>query len=101
VLTLRLASGKPVEGLVDEATAVECSSDDYLGGDDLSGNDDSGDDADESGDDVGDDSADDDSDDASGDDEGDCAIEPGAYVHDAELELIDGELVFTLVELVG
>jgi hypothetical protein len=26
---------------------------------------------------------------------------PGAVVHDAELELVDGEALFTLVELVG
>jgi hypothetical protein len=45
------------------------------------------------------DSGDDFSEDESGHD-ADCSIERGDYVHDAELELIDGELVFTLVEIV-
>jgi hypothetical protein len=133
VLTLRLASGRDVSGLVDEASSVECESGDSWSRDDEDDDlDDEGDDEDseddggDSGDDedVSDDDSDDDSeklaregaddesvededssddsgDDASDDDEADCVIEPGAFVHDAELELIDGELVFTLVELVG
>ncbi|MEA2444436.1 MAG: hypothetical protein QOJ12_1728, partial [Thermoleophilales bacterium] len=124
-LKIRLASGRTVSGVVDEATDISC--DDERGYEDQNDNsddaslvDDSGDTStDGSGDDPGADPA------SSGDDSADASVDtgaddpsaadpsaggpscdtsaltPGAVVHDAELEQIDGEAVFTLVELVG
>ena len=140
LLTLRLAGGRTVEGVVDDATDVACESDDSWMRDDEDDDfddedsvdaDDDGDIDDEpvddsdaedigdddrwDGDDVeklardgaddedgpGDEPIEDDSFDGSYEDDPDCAIAAGAFVRDAELELIDGELVFNYVELVA
>jgi hypothetical protein len=93
VLTINLAGGGTLTGLVTQDTEIEC-------GDMAQASDDGGDGDDDHGDHHG--GGGDDGDDDQGDDDGNCASDAlavGATVHEAELKAEDGRATFEKVEL--
>ena len=104
-LTIDLANGGSITGIVNDDTEVKCGDECNQDGEESGSSrhpEDGDDDEDNSGPGSGSSGHGHHGDDDHGDDEGDCSVEDlveGAAVHEAELELKDGDAVFEEIEL--